>query len=897
MPLAIHSEWGLHRLRGAPNAAQMPASHWFLSECDKTRHSIHLLLRLNLSEDSAMSRKPTLSGADRGTCAADSAQRGCARDGRLDQVARLAACLAGVDAALVWLTPSDGQAGGWGGAGRAGAWAQASACIAALSRQPAGQPDPGGAPQLIDLPEGETCHVRQATIGDPDGQPMGGLAVLGEGNAPLPPDAGPLLDRLGRWLAQALVPGAPAGPGGWPDAARGAALMAALQVTAWRYDASTRALQLGTGATAVLGLAQGQAPTILDGLRPLLSEDAARRLQRAVDTCLGTGQPIDEEIQLAAGESPRRWLRWVGVAIRDATGGVGAIQGALQDISSRKQAQEETLRLAMRLTTTLASITEAFVTLDRAGRFMYVNGESERLLGASTRQLLDEPIWQQLQGQQPDLVRARIDEALSHNQRVEFEDFYPTQGKWIELRAYPYAEGLAVYFRDVSERKAAEEKIHRLAFYDPLTGLPNRQLLIERLETALLDCAANGHSGALMFIDLDNFKVLNDTRGHHTGDLLLKGVATRLRHCVRVDDTVARIGGDEFVVLLQALDSDPAVAARKAHAVATKVLARMIERFDLDGHQHHCTTSIGITLIAAGQDNVAELLQQADMAMYQAKHMGRNTLAFFDPPMQAALNASASLALALRAALSDDRQLTLHYQPQFDRARRITGVEALLRWQHPQRGLVGPVEFIPVAEDTGLIVPLGLWALTQACRQLACWQGQARTAALSISVNVSARQFRHPDFVDQVTAVIRQCGAPPRRLRLELTESLLADHLDITLAQMARLRQLGVALSLDDFGTGYSSLAYLKRLPLDQIKIDRAFVADVLSDAGDAAIAGAIIGMAHSMGLKVVAEGVETEAQHRFLSERGCDQFQGFLLAPPLPLEALEAFIALHATA
>ncbi|HNL42419.1 MAG TPA: GGDEF domain-containing phosphodiesterase, partial [Ottowia sp.] len=331
--------------------------------------------------------------------------------------------------------------------------------------------------------------------------------------------------------------------------------------------------------------------------------------------------------------------------------------------------------------------------------------------------------------------------------------------------------------------------------------------------------------------------------------------------------------------------------------VARKVLARLIEPFDLDGHRHHCTTSIGVTLFGAGPDSVAELLQQADLAMYQAKHMGRNTVAFFDPAMQAALNASTTLVADLRAALGAERQLELHFQPQFDRARRITGVEALLRWQHPQRGLVGPTEFIPVAEDSGLIVPLGLWALTQACRQLARWQAQPHTAALSVSVNVSAQQFRHPDFVDQVTAVIRQSGAPAARLRLELTESLLADRLDITLAQMDRLRQLGVALSLDDFGTGYSSLAYLKRLPLDQLKIDRAFVADVLTDSGDAAIASAIIAMAHSLGLKVVAEGVETEAQQRLLSQRGCDGFQGFLLAPPMPAPQVEHFIARHTTA
>ena len=682
-----------------------------------------------------------------------------------------------------------------------------------------------------------------------------------------------------------------------PDAARHlrARLMRALQVGEWAYDPATQRFWLSGDAAALLGVVPGS--ITVEHLWPRLAEESAQRLARALLSCQQGGAPIDVEVQLAPGEEPRRWLRVVGEADGAATAAGTAIQGAVQDVSSRKQAQDETLRLAMRLTTTLASITEAFVTLDRAGRFMYVNEESERLLGASSRELLDEPIWQHLQGQQPGLLQARVHEALRQDQRVEFEDFYPAAGKWIELRAYPYAEGLAVYLRDVSERKAAEAKIHHLAFYDPLTGLPNRQLLIERLEAARAACAGQGPTGALMFIDLDHFKVLNDTRGHHTGDLLLRGVAARLRGGVREGDTVARLGGDEFVVLLPALDRDPAQAARQAQAVARKVLARLIEPFDLDGHRHHCTTSIGVTLFGAGPDSVAELLQQADLAMYQAKHMGRNTVAFFDPAMQAALNASTTLVADLRAALGAERQLELHFQPQFDRARRITGVEALLRWQHPQRGLVGPTEFIPVAEDSGLIVPLGLWALTQACRQLARWQTQPHTAALSVSVNVSAQQFRHPDFVDQVTAVIRQSGAPAARLRLELTESLLADRLDITLAQMDRLRQLGVALSLDDFGTGYSSLAYLKRLPLDQLKIDRAFVADVLTDSGDAAIASAIIAMAHSLGLKVVAEGVETEAQQRLLSQRGCDGFQGFLLAPPMPAPQVEHFIARHTTA
>ncbi|HNL41468.1 MAG TPA: diguanylate cyclase, partial [Ottowia sp.] len=327
--------------------------------------------------------------------------------------------------------------------------------------------------------------------------------------------------------------------------------MRALQVGEWSYDPATQRFWLSGDAAALLGVVPGS--ITVEHLWPRLAEESAQRLARALLSCQQGGAPIDVEVQLAPGEEPRRWLRVVGEADGAATAAGTAIQGAVQDVSSRKQAQDETLRLAMRLTTTLASITEAFVTLDRAGRFMYVNEESERLLGASSRELLDEPIWQHLQGQQPGLLQARVHEALRQDQRVEFEDFYPAAGKWIELRAYPYAEGLAVYLRDVSERKAAEAKIHHLAFYDPLTGLPNRQLLIERLEAARAACAGQGPTGALMFIDLDHFKVLNDTRGHHTGDLLLRGVAARLRGGVREGDTVARLGGDEFVVLLPAL--------------------------------------------------------------------------------------------------------------------------------------------------------------------------------------------------------------------------------------------------------------------------------------------------------------------------------------------------------
>jgi diguanylate cyclase (GGDEF)-like protein/PAS domain S-box-containing protein len=680
------------------------------------------------------------------------------------------------------------------------------------------------------------------------------------------------------------------------------------------------------------------------------------------------------------------------------------------------QAREQ--QLAARLSNTLASITEAFVTLDRECRFTYLNPESERLLQKTGPTLLGQAVWHGFGGALVQRLRSALGGALQSRQCVELEDHFPTLGKWLEVRAYPFDEGLAVYFRDVTERrrsqeqlmlletsvsrlndivviaeadeqggadprivfvndafelhtgytraevlgqsprmllrldpalarrhslahrlqqsrhartelmvhsksgatlwvelevvsvqatsatlthwvavgrditqrKSAEDTIRHLAFFDALTDLPNRQLLMDRLQQALAQSARTGQHGALMFIDLDHFKILNDTLGHHMGDQLLQQVAQRLTQSVRKTDTVARLGGDEFVVMVDDLSTDAQAAAFKSRALAEKVLHTLREPFQIAGHQHFATPSIGVTAFDGRQADVGELLKQADLAMYQAKTLGRNTLCFFDPALQAAMSANAAVSAALREALQA-QQFVVHYQPQVDRQGVITGVEALVRWLHPQRGLVLPADFIPVAEDTGLILPLGMWVLETACEQLATWALWPQTATLSIAVNVSVHQFRHPNFVDRVMAAITRTGIRPDKLKLELTESLLADRMEITIAKMGMLKRLGVTLSLDDFGVGYSSLSCLKRLPLDQLKIDKAFVADVLTDPNDAAISRAIIALAQSLGLQVVAEGVETHEQRDFLAYQGCDQFQGHLFAPALPLETLEAFL------
>lgn len=444
---------------------------------------------------------------------------------------------------------------------------------------------------------------------------------------------------------------------------------------------------------------------------------------------------------------------------------------------------------------------------------------------------------------------------------------------------------------DITVRKQAEEEIKTLAFYDPLTQLPNRRLLLDRLHHAMAASSRSGQSCALLFIDLDNFKTLNDTRGHDVGDLLLQQVAQRLRTCVREGDTVSRIGGDEFVVILEGLPANSLDAASLAEQVGEDIRRELGRPYMLGGHSHHSSPSIGAALFSGHQFSSDELLKRGDLAMYEAKAAGRNTLRFFDPQMQAQVSERARLEAELRQGLRD-HQMLLHYQPQVDAHGRIFGVEALVRWQHPSRGLVFPGDFIGLAEETRLILELGEWVLETACRQLAAWTPIPGHRELSIAVNVSAQQFHQRDFVQRVQASLERTGAEPRRLKLELTESLLVQDLPDVVRKMGQLQALGVRFSLDDFGTGYSSLAYLKQLPLDQLKIDQSFVRDVLVDANAATLARTIVSLADSLALQVIAEGVETVEQRDFLERSGCRFFQGYYFSRPLPLNALEALLA-----
>jgi diguanylate cyclase (GGDEF)-like protein/PAS domain S-box-containing protein len=443
---------------------------------------------------------------------------------------------------------------------------------------------------------------------------------------------------------------------------------------------------------------------------------------------------------------------------------------------------------------------------------------------------------------------------------------------------------------DITERKRAEVKINELANFDQLTSLPNRILLMDRLKQAMATSARTDTVGALLFVDLDKFKTINDTLGHEIGDQLLRQVADRLTQLVRAGDTVARLGGDEFVLILQGLNQDETAGATKIENLVHKILCALNRSYQLGEVTHHGSASVGIAMLKGHLVSPEDLMKQAEIAMYKSKEAGRNAWRFFDPRMESAVKEHAALEGDLRQALSQ-QQFLLYYQAQVKGSSHITGAEALIRWQHPERGMISPLAFIALAEDSGLILPIGQWVLQEACNQLARWATQPGMSQLSIAVNVSARQFRQANFVDQVLGAMAQAGANPRHLKLELTESLLVQDVEQVIEKMSTLKQHGVAFSLDDFGTGYSSLSYLKLLPLDQLKIDASFVRDILVDPNDASIAKTIVALAHSLDLGVIAEGVETEAQRVFLATSGCHDCQGYLFSKPIPLAEFEKLL------
>jgi diguanylate cyclase (GGDEF)-like protein/PAS domain S-box-containing protein len=570
-----------------------------------------------------------------------------------------------------------------------------------------------------------------------------------------------------------------------------------------------------------------------------------------------------------------------------------ALRLAFSDISARKQAEDE-----LRIAAVAFSTQNGMTITDPEAVILRVNSAFERLTGYSADEAVGKSMSLLKSGRHDPLFYQRMWQALHQEGQWKGEIWNRRKSGQVYAEMLSIAaivapeRGITHYvanFSDITEDKEAEAEIHRLAYYDALTNLPNRRLLQDRLVQAVASTARSGQYGAVFFIDLDNFKALNDTRGHDVGDLLLVEVAHRLRAGVRECDTVARLGGNEFVVLLENLGAEIHEAAALAKNLGEKLHLSIDQPFSLKGYEYHCQISIGVSLFHLG-DTVEDLFKHADLALYQAKNAGRNLLRFFDPAMQAELDQRSALEAELRKAI-ERRQLRLHYQPQVDAEGYLIGVEALLRWQHPKRGLVPPDEFIALAEETGLILPLGLWVLETACAQLAVWAADATTRELRIAVNVSARQFRQAGFVAQVQQVLAASGAAATRLKLELTESVVLEDVANTIDKMTAIKRLGVSFAMDDFGTGYSSLAYLAQLPLDQIKIDRSFVRDLPGSRNDETIARTIISMSRGLAMDVIAEGVETEAQRYFLEMHGCHAYQGYLFSRPLPIDELEAFL------
>ena len=663
----------------------------------------------------------------------------------------------------------------------------------------------------------------------------------------------------------------------------------------WTSGPEPGSLVLSKGLYQLCGLEPESVPSSCDGCSRILAED--------VPAFLAARQNLDGETLYYRWQRPDGRVLSLRGRMQRLTDNMSSEVhfGVVQDISRERETElalQDRLSFIEKITSRLPGMVfQIRRNAEGVLEFLYVSEPASQIFPGFGAQAMLQDAYGILNLHHPQDVhefKASVRQALNglthwqHEYRLLLPD---GQVRWLFGQGVPELEAhgsvlMSGFVTDITERKLAEEKIEQLAFYDALTGLPNRRLLLDRLQLALLSAARSESISAVLFIDLDNFKDLNDTLGHDIGDMLLRQVAQRLQSSVREVDTVARLGGDEFVVVLEALGTEVPAVTALAEKVGHKILANLNHVYELNKQELLSTPSIGVALLSKQVKSVDELLKQADLAMYESKSAGRNTMRFFDPAMQALVAQRTAMDRELRQALKRS-EWVLHYQPVVDEQAQMVGVEALVRWQHPRRGLLSPGEFIDQAEQSGLILPLGQWVLRQACEQLVQWAAQPTTAGLSMAVNVSARQFRHPEFVDQVLEVIRSTGAAAHLLKLEITESLLVTDMLEVIEKMQILRAAKVSFALDDFGTGYSSLSYLKRLPMDQLKIDQSFVRDVLEDSHDAAIAQTVLTLGQSLNLRVVAEGVETDGQWQFLAQRGCKLFQGYLFGKPVPVTQL----------
>lgn len=626
-----------------------------------------------------------------------------------------------------------------------------------------------------------------------------------------------------------------------------------------------------------------------------LHPDDAGKTAAVWKEAIATRSPYETEYRVRRHDGGYDHFSVRGVPVLDADGNIREWVGTCTNITEKLQADND-----LRIAATAFESQEGLVITDANQKILRVNQAFTETTGYTSEELVgNTPRLLKSGRHDANFYRAMWDSLNSTGSwqgeiwdRRKDGEIFP---KWLSITAVKQADGTVTHYVgshvDITERKAAERKINHLAFYDPLTNLPNRRLFMDRIQHALATSSRSGRRGALLFLDLDNFKTLNDTMGHDVGDHLLQQVAQRLVPCVRDGDTVARLGGDEFVVVLEGLSEDSLDAAAQTESITAKILACLSHPYRLDMNGHRSTASIGAVLFKGQQSSPEQLLKQADIAMYQAKAAGRNTMRFFDPKMQSALKEHSAIERELHQALEKE-EFQLYYQLQVDDSNRPSGAEVLIRWIHPERGFVSPAQFIPLAEESGMILGIGAWVLDTACARLKIWQQDKHASNLVLSVNVSAKQFRQADFVEQVKAAVQRHDIDPRLLKLELTEGMLVENLEDIIAKMNTLKALGIRFSLDDFGTGYSSLQYLNKLPLAQLKIDQSFVRN-MSAEGENAIVRTIISMGHSLNMEVIAEGVETEAQRQLLFSYGCRHYQGYLFSKPVPVAQFEALLSI----
>ena len=662
----------------------------------------------------------------------------------------------------------------------------------------------------------------------------------------------------------------------------------------WELDLLNNELRWSEEIYRIFELDPQQFKPSYEKFLSVIHPDDRDKVNQAYTQSLQDQQPYDIAHRLVFPDGRVKWVREHCVSYFDNAGKALRSVGAVQDITAQKIAEE-----GLRIAGVTFETHEAILITDANAKIIRVNRAFTEITGYTLEEVI---------GKNPRILRSGKHDKIFYQEmwqkiltsgawtgeiwdRRKSGQIYP---KWLTITAVKnddneITEFIAI-FSDITARKDAENEIRNLAYYDPLTGLPNRRLFLDRFNLSLSASDRSRNYGAVVFLDMDKFKSLNDTMGHSYGDLLLIEVSRRIKYCLREMDTVARFGGDEFVALIEEMDQNAEAASQKASLIAEKIRAALSAPYHLNDFEHHSSPSIGVCMFQGSTEPAGDLLKRADMAMYQAKDSGRNAVRFFDPHMQQVVELHASLENDLRKSISEG-QLNLYYQIQVDSKYHPVGAEALLRWKHPVRGFIPPGQFIPVAEESSLILELGEWVLENACRQLAVWSQNEKTRSLVLSVNVSAKQLRMDDFVEKVSSIIKYHQVEASRLKIEFTESVVMDNISDTIKKMRALKELNIRLSMDDFGTGYSSLSQLKQLPLDQLKIDQSFVRDIATDPGDAVMVQTIINMAQNFNLDIIAEGVETQEQLDFLREHGCLTYQGYFFGKPVPLEDFEKLL------